>query len=84
MPREIVYVGMDDFTLALPEPVDGEKPAGFTAVFHLTDLDALHGRYDPPFTHVQMICVVSKPLRGWDSYCLCSLPRRPLDALLSR
>jgi len=65
MPREIVYVGMDDFTLAPPEPVDDEKPAGFKAVSHLTDLDALHGRYDPPFTHVQMICVVSKPIRDW-------------------
>ena len=65
MPREIVYVGTDNFTLALPEPVDDEKPAGFTAVFHLTDLDALHGRYDPPFTYVQMICVVSKPVQDW-------------------
>jgi hypothetical protein len=65
MPREIVYVGTDDSTLELPEPVDDEKSAGFKAVSHLTDLDALHGRYDPPFTHLQVVCVVSKPIRDW-------------------
>jgi len=67
MPREIVYVGMDDFTLALPEPVDDEKPAGFKAVFHLEALDELLPRYDPSFCYVQVICAVYGPIQCWSA-----------------
>jgi hypothetical protein len=67
MPREIVYVGMDDFTLAPPEPVDDEKPAGFKAVFHLEDLDELHSRYDSSFRYVQVICSAYEQIQCWSA-----------------
>jgi hypothetical protein len=65
MPREIVYVGMDNLTLELPEPVDDEKPAGFEAVFHLSDLDKLPGECDP--SYVQALCARYKPIQCWSA-----------------
>ena len=67
MPREIVYVGTDDFILELPEPVDDEKPAGFEAVFHLEDLDELHPRYDSSFRYAQTICAAYGPIQCWSA-----------------
>ena len=67
MGKEIVYVGSDDLTLELPEPVDDEKPAGFKAVFHLEDLDELHSRYDSSFRYVQVICAVYGPIQCWSA-----------------
>jgi len=68
MPREIVYVGIDDINLELPEPVDDEKPAGFEAVLSLSDLDALHnGRYNPSFRYAQAICAIRRPIQCWSA-----------------
>jgi len=67
MPREIVYVGTDNFTLELPEPAGDEKPAGSKAVFHLEALDELHPRYAPSFCYVQVICAVYGPIQCWSA-----------------
>jgi len=65
MAKEIVYVGTDNLTLELPEPVDDEAPSGFKAVFHLSDLDELPGECDPPY--VQALCARYKPIQCWSA-----------------